>query len=100
MGISEPSLRRFIDEQIAAGRHATADEVVERALRLYRDVQAEQDAHDAMVRREAALGIADIEAGRFEWFENSADLMASIWRDLDERERAEAENGIDRHPHA
>jgi hypothetical protein len=51
-----------------------------------------------MVRREAALGIADIEAGRFQWFENSEDLMASIWRDLDELEQVEVENGIDRDP--
>ncbi len=89
MGISEPSLRRFIDDQIAAGRHATADEVVERALRLYRDAQAEQDAHDAMVRREAVLGIAEIAERRFEWFANGADLMASIWRELDDRKDAE-----------
>jgi putative addiction module CopG family antidote len=97
MGISEPSLRQFIDEQIASGRHASADEVVEAALRLYRDAQAEQDEHDAMVRREAERGRAAIAAGDFELVEDGSELIASLLRELDNEERAEADHTAD-HP--
>ena len=89
MGIPEPSLQRFIDEQIASGRHANADEVVEAALRVYRDAQAEQDEHDAMVRREGELGLADIAAGRFEYFEDSGAFHAALQRQLDRAEEQE-----------
>jgi Arc/MetJ-type ribon-helix-helix transcriptional regulator len=89
MGVAEPSLRRFIDELIASGRHANADEVMETALRHYRAVLTEQDEHDAMVRREAARGIAAIEAGDFEYFENAAALRAVLKQRLDRLEAAE-----------
>ncbi len=89
MSISEPSLRRFVEEQVATGRHASADEVIEHALRLYREKLAAQEEHDAMLRREAELGIADIEAGRYHWIVDSKQLTESIRQELRELERPE-----------
>jgi Arc/MetJ-type ribon-helix-helix transcriptional regulator len=93
MGISEPDLRRFIEEQIATGRHASEDEVVEAALRYYRDAQEGRDEYDAMVRREAERGLADIAAGRYQLVENAAEFHDIFQRKLDQLEadmRAEA----------
>ena len=95
MGISEPSLRQFIDEQIASGRHASAHEVVEAALRLYRDAQEDLDEHDAMVRREAERGRAAIAAGDFVLIEDRPQLSALLQRNLDELERATTEPSSD-----
>jgi len=93
MGITEPSLRQFIDEQIASGRHATADEVLESALRYYRDALAEQNEHDAMVRREAERGIAAVAAGDFVLIEDREQLLALMQCRLGELEQIELAAG-------
>jgi putative addiction module CopG family antidote len=85
MGILEPGLQRFIDEQIASGRHATADEVVEAALRYYR-YAVEEDAR--IVREAAEEGIADIEAGRYQTIEDPAQFHAIFQEKLDRLEAA------------
>ena len=55
-------LSGFIDQQVEAGRHQNASEVVREALRRYeQDVQME----NAVIEQAAARGIADIERGDF-----------------------------------
>lgn len=89
MGSLEPGLQRFIDEQIASGRHANADEVREAALRYYRYVLEE---HYKVVRREVERGIAAIEAGDFVEIESPEQLSALIQHDLDDAEAADYED--------
>ena len=54
---------QFVDQQVAAGRHVSASEVVREALRRYEDdVAAEQAQLDAL-RRLAAEGDLDMAQG-------------------------------------
>jgi putative addiction module CopG family antidote len=55
-----PDLARFIESQVAAGRHASPGDVVRAALRDW----MEGEAWRAEVRQQIEEGAADIEAGR------------------------------------
>ena len=69
-------LQRFVQRQVAAGRHATEAEVVEAALRSYETELEAQGVTDDVLRLEALAGIADIEAGRFVEVRTSDDVAA------------------------
>jgi antitoxin ParD1/3/4 len=67
---------KFLDEQVASGRHASASEVVREALRRYEaDVEHEAATLEAM-QASAALGMADFEAGRFTTYSTSEERHA------------------------
>lgn len=69
------SERRFVEDQVASGRHANASDVVHEALRRYADdIQADR----ARLRALAEEGEADIRAGRFVEARNPAELRRVI----------------------
>lgn len=69
-------LQRFVQRQVAEGRHATEAEVVEAALRHYEDEVAAGEMTGEIVRAAALDGIADIEAGRFVEVRTADDVVA------------------------
>ena len=70
--------RRFVDEQIASGRHADASEVVREALRRYEaDIAADQ-AHQETLRSLAEQGEADIARGATIKVRDSTHLRAIL----------------------
>jgi antitoxin ParD1/3/4 len=58
-------LARFIDGQVASGRHQNASEVVREALRRYEDDIEAERASVAAIRAAAEEGIAAIARGDF-----------------------------------
>jgi antitoxin ParD1/3/4 len=57
---------KFLDAQVAAGRHGSTSEVVREALRRYEDDVRREEAHLAYIRRLAEQGEADIARGEFD----------------------------------
>ena len=57
-------LQQYVDEQVRGGRYASPAAVVEQALIVLRNVENVQSAAEDDLRREIALGLKDIEAGR------------------------------------
>jgi putative addiction module CopG family antidote len=69
---------RFLDDQVASGRHASASEVVREALRRYaEDVEYERAALKAL-QAIAAQGDADYAAGRFNSYETAEAHQGSM----------------------
>lgn len=64
---------KFIDEQVASGRYATASEVVRNGLRL---LEAEE-RQLALLREKIAIGIAQIQAGQVH------EVNDAFWEELD-----------------
>ncbi len=60
-----PHFDGFIQEQLALGRYSNASEVVRDALRLLEREQREEAVKLDVLRRAAAEGFADLDAGRF-----------------------------------
>lgn len=75
---------RFLDEQVASGRHASASEVVREALRRYEEDVAHESASLAALHAVAARGDADYAAGRVHAYDTPEAHAASMNRLLDE----------------
>lgn len=58
----------MIEKLVRSGRYQNASEVLREGLRLIERQEAEDKAKLAALREAARLGIADIEAGRYETF--------------------------------
>jgi antitoxin ParD1/3/4 len=58
--------QRFLDAQVAAGRHGSTSEVVREALRRYEDDVRREEAHLAYIRRLAEQGEAEIARGEYD----------------------------------
>jgi len=54
-----PELERFVKEKVASGLYNNASEVIREALRLTAKIEAENE----WLKREAAIGFAQLEAG-------------------------------------
>lgn len=54
----------FVNREVASGDYASASEVVRDALRLLRREKAAHEEKLAILRREIALGLEDVRAGR------------------------------------
>ena len=54
----------FINNEVASGEYSTASEVVRDALRLLRREKAAYEEKLAILKREVAIGLADVRAGR------------------------------------
>ncbi|MQX37754.1 type II toxin-antitoxin system ParD family antitoxin [Roseospira navarrensis] len=81
----------LIERLVASGRYQNASEVLRDGLRLIETRDAEHAARLEALREAAAVGIRDIEAGRYTEFE-SAEAMADYFADIaDQRIRAEEE---------
>jgi len=57
--------QRFLDTQVAAGRHGSTSEVVREALRRYEDDVRREEAHLAYIQRLADQGAAEIDRGEY-----------------------------------
>ena len=64
----------LVEELVRTGRYQNASEVLREGLRLVQAREAEQAAKLAALREAVAVGIADIEAGRYTEFNDAASL--------------------------
>jgi len=56
---------QFVEQMVSSGRYQNASEVLREGLRLVQVREAEQAARLAALREAVAIGIADVEAGRY-----------------------------------
>ena len=54
----------FVNREVASGEYGSASEVVREALRLLRREKAAHEEKLAILRREIAIGLDDVRAGR------------------------------------
>ncbi|OIP15774.1 MAG: CopG family transcriptional regulator [Comamonadaceae bacterium CG2_30_59_20] len=72
------SQAQFVEQMVQTGRYQNASEVMREGLRLVQTREAEQAAKLAALREAVAVGIADIEAGRYTEFADTASLRTHI----------------------
>ena len=72
------SQAKFVEQMVASGQYQNASEVLREGLRLVQAREAEQAAKLAALREAVAVGIADIEAGRYTEFTDAASLRSHI----------------------
>ena len=77
----------LIDRLVAAGRYATAEEVLREALLLIDQVEVDEGAKLEALRQAAELGLGDLEAGRYRDFPTA--------KSLDDRLRALTEQALE-----
>ena len=73
------SQAKFVEQMVASGHYQNASEVLREGLRLVQAREAEQAAKLAALREAVAVGIADIEAGRYTEFNDAASLRSHIY---------------------
>ncbi|MFZ3125190.1 MAG: type II toxin-antitoxin system ParD family antitoxin [Acidovorax sp.] len=72
------SQAQFVEQMVRSGRYQNASEVMREGLRLVQAREAEQAARLAALREAVAVGVADIEAGRYTEFADAASLRSHI----------------------
>ncbi|PIQ56187.1 MAG: type II toxin-antitoxin system ParD family antitoxin [Comamonadaceae bacterium CG12_big_fil_rev_8_21_14_0_65_59_15] len=72
------SQARFVEQMVLDGRYQNASEVLRDGLRLVQTREAEQAARLVALRETVAVGVADIEAGRYTEFADAASLDAYL----------------------
>ena len=72
------SQAKFVEQMVASGHYQNASEVLREGLRLVQAREAEQVARLAALREAVAVGIADIEAGRYAEFHDAKSLDAYL----------------------
>jgi antitoxin ParD1/3/4 len=72
------SQAKFVEQMVASGHYQNASEVLREGLRLVQAREAEQAAKLAAMREAVAVGIADIEAGRYTEFHDAKSLRMHI----------------------
>lgn len=68
----------LIEVLVSSGRYQNASEVLREGIRLIEKQEAEDTARIASLREAAHAGLTDIEAGRFEIFEEPAELQGHL----------------------
>jgi antitoxin ParD1/3/4 len=58
----------FVEQLVSSGRYQNASEVLREGLRMIERREAEESTRLAALQEAARIGIADIEAGRFQTF--------------------------------
>ncbi|HNZ91141.1 MAG TPA: type II toxin-antitoxin system ParD family antitoxin [Acidovorax sp.] len=69
---------KFVEQMVDSGYYQNASEVLREGLRLVQAREAEQAAKLAALRDAVAVGIADIDAGRYREFGDAASLRSHI----------------------
>ena len=69
---------RFIGQMVKSGRYQNASEVLREGIRLVERQEAEAEARLKALREAANVGLADIDAGRFESFDTSESLRRHL----------------------
>lgn len=64
----------FVEQLVSSGRYQNASEVLREGLRMIERREAEESTRLAALQEAARIGIADIEAGRFQTF-NTPDAL-------------------------
>ncbi|MDD3554836.1 MAG: type II toxin-antitoxin system ParD family antitoxin [Deltaproteobacteria bacterium] len=72
------SQARFVKQMVSSGHYQNASEVLRDGLCLLQEREAECAAKLAELREAVAVGIADIEAGRYTEFNDVASLRSHI----------------------
>ena len=72
------SQAKFVEQMVASGHYQNASEVLREGLRLVQAREAEQAAKLAALREAVAVGIADMEAGRYTTFDDAKALRRHI----------------------
>lgn len=72
------SQAQFVEQMVASGHYQNASEVLREGLRLVQARETEQAAKLAALREAVAVGIADIEAGRYSTFDDAGSLRTHI----------------------
>lgn len=72
------SQAKFVEQMVASGLYQNASEVLREGLRLVQAREAEQAAKLVALRAAVAVGVADIEAGRYTTFHDAASLRSHI----------------------
>jgi antitoxin ParD1/3/4 len=68
----------LVERLVASGRYQNASEVLREGLRLIESRDAEAKARLKALRDAARVGIADIEAGRFDSFDSEESLRRHL----------------------
>lgn len=64
----------LVERLVASGRYQNASEVLREGLRLVEAREAEEEARIRALRDAARIGIADVEAGRYQTFADGSAL--------------------------
>ena len=81
-----PELEQMIQEKVATGLYSSASEVVREALRLMRGRDEDRQRKLEDLRREVAIGIADLEAGNVV---DGEEVFRKLWARQADLERQE-----------
>lgn len=66
MNVSLPvAMVEFIDSMVSSGGYSSSSEVVREALRLLREERSIAEQRAAILRREVAIGLDQVESGQF-----------------------------------
>ncbi len=68
----------FVEQLVGSGRYQNASEVMREGLRLMEQRENEEAARLQVLREAVAVGMADIEAGRYTEFSDAASLRSHI----------------------
>ena len=69
---------RFVEELVTSGRYQNASEVLREGLRLVQQRERSYAARLEALREAVTVGVADIEAGRYDTFDDPAALEAWV----------------------
>ena len=69
---------KFVEQMVASGQYQNASEVLREGLRLVQAREAEQAAKLSALREAVAVGIADVEAGRYTEFPDGKALRSHV----------------------
>lgn len=69
---------QFVEQLVSSGRYQNASEVLRDGLRLIQQREQEQAARLQALREAVAVGVEEIEAGRYTAFNDAGSLRAHI----------------------
>ena len=73
-----PHQASFVEQLVDSGRYQNASEVLREGLRLIEQRECEEAARLQALREAVAIGIADVDAGRYRAFDSTVSLRTHI----------------------